>query len=49
MLLILQKKMYLTENSEQAENVQREKDEKLISQNNRQKMQTYKNQYRKKR
>ena len=48
MLLILQKKMYLTENSEQAENVQREKDEKLISQNNRQKMQTYKNQYRKK-
>ena len=48
MLLILQKKMYLTENSEQAENVQRQKDEKLISQNNRQKMQTYKNQYRKK-
>ena len=48
MLLILQKKMYLTENSEQAENVQREKDEKLISQNNRQKMQTYKNQYCKK-
>ena len=48
MLLILQEKMYLTENSEQAENVQREKDEKLISQNNRQKMQTYKNQYRKK-
>ena len=35
MLLILQKKMYLAENSEQAENVWREKDEKLISQNNR--------------